>query len=177
MAWRACRPFRCRRARVTVCVPFDDADAAAAAAADELWLARARTHLLPDRAGRQPAWHEKTMQAPCSQPTPAAPRILVQSTPSPVEAHPPHESSASAVLTHSSVRGTRGSAQGSRTRATRENRRTATRARHDAGHLLLAVGEVVSHCVAVGPGERKPVSASRVQGSRAGSRGLTLSRG
>lgn len=63
----------------------------------------ARMHLSPDRAGRQPTLHEKTMHLPASQPTPTEPRILVQSRPSPVEAHPPHDSSASRVLTHSSA--------------------------------------------------------------------------
>ena len=73
----------------------------------------------------------KTTHVPAEQPTPAAPRILVQSRPSPVEAQPPHESSASVVSMHSSAslgRSARGRRR--RRREGEDERRTATRATH-----------------------------------------------
>ena len=62
---------------------------------------RARTHLSPRGDGRQPASHESTTHRLASQPTLRAPRIFVQSIPSPVEAQPPQESSAWVVSMHS----------------------------------------------------------------------------
>jgi hypothetical protein len=70
---------------------------------EEECTGRARTHFSAFSDGFHPGWQLKTTHFPSEQPTPLLPRIFEQSTPSPTDEQPPHESRAEEVSTHSSV--------------------------------------------------------------------------
>lgn len=90
--WDECRACKCLRGADVERVPLR-----AAAWVESTW---ARTQRVPVRFGRHPARQLKTTHAPESHPTPTAPRILLQSCPSPVLAHPPQDSSDCEVSRH-----------------------------------------------------------------------------